>query len=53
MRFPPKRPNEPSIFQPENLLREKGADNGSRDALWVFERVANLWRNTRGDGLSA
>jgi uridine phosphorylase len=23
---------------------EKGIDNGSRDALWVFERVAKLWR---------
>jgi uridine phosphorylase len=23
---------------------EKGTDNGSRDALWVFERVAKAWR---------
>jgi uridine phosphorylase len=33
---------------------EKGADNGSRDALWVFQRVARLWRiQSKRKGLAA
>ena len=33
---------------------EKGTDNGSRDALWVFQRVAKLWRrHSNRKGLAA